>query len=104
MDIAITCPQCGAEVDLAEEDTVFRCLYCGSVLKPTGRNSVQSFFILPRQTPQKVGKALINALQNKALKGFRIVEHCLLYAPYWRVHSMLFQLECIRMTRCSELK
>lgn len=91
MNIAITCPQCGAEVDLAEEDTVFRCLYCGSVLKPTGRNRVQSFFILPRQAPQKVGTALINALQGKTSKKLRIVEHYLLYAPYWRIYSMLFQ-------------
>ncbi len=91
MNIAIVCPQCGAEVDLAEEDTVFRCLYCGSILKPTGRNRVQSFFILPRKTPQKVGIALINALKSKASKEPQIVEHCLLYAPYWRIYSMLFQ-------------
>ena len=82
MDIAIACPQCGAEVDLAEEDTVFRCLYCGSILKPTGRNLVQSFFILPRQTPEKVGKALLDVLHIKASKELRIAECHLLYAPY----------------------
>ena len=91
MNIAITCPQCGAEVDLAEEDTVFRCEYCGLILKPTGRNRVQSFFILPRQTPEKVGNALIRALEGKASKGIHIAEHHLLYAPYWRVNGMLFQ-------------
>ncbi len=91
MNIAITCPQCGAEVDLAEEDTVFRCLYCGSTLKPTGRNQVQSFFISPRETPDKVGKALLRALKTKNSKGLQIAEHHLLYAPYWRVNGMLFQ-------------
>lgn len=91
MNIAISCPQCGAEVDLAEEDTVFRCLYCGSTLKPTGRNEVQSFFIAPRETAQKVGKALLRALQAKSQGGLRIAEHHLLYVPYWRVIGMIFQ-------------
>lgn len=96
MNIAITCPQCGAEVDLAEEDTVFKCLYCDSTLKPTGRNQVQSFFISPRETAEKVGKALLRALQSKASKGLHIAEHNLLYAPYWRVNSMLFQWTFIK--------
>jgi predicted RNA-binding Zn-ribbon protein involved in translation (DUF1610 family) len=91
MNIAITCPQCGAEVDLAEEDTVFRCLYCGSILKPTGRNQVQSFFISPKEPPDKVGKALLRALKTKGSKKLQIAEHHLLYAPYWRVNGMLFQ-------------
>jgi ribosomal protein L37AE/L43A len=91
MEIAITCPQCGAEVDLAEEDTVFRCLYCGSTLKPTGRNRVQSFFISPRETTQKVGRALIHALKAKGPRKLHISEHHLLYAPYWRVNGMIFQ-------------
>jgi ribosomal protein L37AE/L43A len=91
MNIAINCPQCGAEVDLAEEDTVFRCHYCGSTLKPTGRNKVQSFFISPRETAQKVGKALVRALRAKNPKQPHIAEHHLLYAPYWRVTGMIFQ-------------
>jgi ribosomal protein S27E len=91
MDISVECPQCGAEVDLAEEDTVFKCLYCGSILKPTGRNRVQSFFVAPRQSAPKVGKVLIRALNAKLSKHLHIVEHHLLYAPYWRVHGMIFQ-------------
>jgi ribosomal protein S27E len=91
MDIAITCPQCAAEVDLAEEDTVFKCLYCGSILKPTGRNQVQSFFISPRESASKVGKALVRALKGKAMRGLKIAEHQLVYAPYWRVSGMYFQ-------------
>ena len=71
MDIAVTCPQCGAEVDLAEEDTVFKCLYCGSTLKPTGRNQVQSFFISPRENARKVGEALLRALKGKDVRGRR---------------------------------
>ena len=91
MNIAINCPQCGAEVDLAEEDTVFRCRYCGSTLKPTGRNQVQSFFTSPRETAQKVGKALVRALEAKNPKQLHIAEHHLLYIPYWRVTGMIFQ-------------
>ncbi|MFH1490565.1 MAG: hypothetical protein ABII06_16780 [Pseudomonadota bacterium] len=91
MDISITCPQCGAEVELAEEDTVFRCVYCSSTLKPTGRNRVQSFFILPKKKPEEVGTALIRALQGKVSKELSIAGHHLLYAPYWRVAGMLFQ-------------
>jgi DNA-directed RNA polymerase subunit RPC12/RpoP len=91
MNIVITCPQCGAEVDLAEEDTVFRCRYCGSTLKPTGRNQVQSFFISPRETAQKVGKALVRALKTRNPRKLNITEHHLLYAPYWRVTGMIFQ-------------
>ena len=91
MNIAINCPQCGAEVDLAEEDTVFRCRYCGSTLKPTGRNQVQSFFISPRETAQKVGKALLPTLGAKNPKKQNITEHHLLYAPYWRVNGIVFQ-------------
>lgn len=91
MDISVDCPQCGAQVDLAEEDTVFKCLYCGSILKPTGRNRVQSFFISPRETARKVGKVLIRTLNAKLSKHLHIVEHHLLYAPYWRVHGMIFQ-------------
>jgi len=91
MNITITCPQCNAEVELAEEDTVFKCLYCGSILKPTGRNRVQSFFISPKETAQKVGKALLRALKADSSKDLHIGEHYLLYAPYWRVNGMLFQ-------------
>ena len=91
MDISVDCPQCGAEVELAEEDTVFKCLYCGSTLKPTGRNRVQSFFISPREPAHKVGKVLIRALNAKLIRQLRIVEHHLLYAPYWRVNGMIFQ-------------
>jgi ribosomal protein L37AE/L43A len=91
MDISVDCPQCGAEVELAEEDTVFKCLYCGSTLKPTGRNRVQSFFISPREPAHKVGKVLIRALNAKLARQLRIVEHHLLYAPYWRVNGMIFQ-------------
>jgi ribosomal protein S27E len=91
MDIAVTCPQCGAEVPLAEEDTVFKCLYCGSILKPTGRNQIQSFFIAPRENPQDVGKALVRALQGKNVRGVEIAQHYLVYAPYWRVSGMFFQ-------------
>jgi len=91
MNIAITCPQCGAEVELAEEDTVFKCLYCGSILKPTGRNRVQSFFISPKETAHKIGTALLRALKVKNLKDLHIVEHYLFYAPYWRVNGMFFQ-------------
>jgi ribosomal protein L37AE/L43A len=91
MDISVDCPQCGAEVELAEEDTVFKCLYCGSTLKPTGRNRVQSFFISPREPAHKVGRVLIRALNAKLVKQLRIVEHHLLYAPYWRVNGMIFQ-------------
>jgi len=91
MDIAVTCPQCGAEVDLAEEDTVFKCLYCGSILKPTGRNQVQSFFIAPRENVRKVGEALLRALRGKDVRGAEIAQHHLMYAPYWRVSGMFFQ-------------
>jgi hypothetical protein len=91
MDIAVSCPQCGAEVDLAEEDTVFKCLYCGSILKPTGRNRIQSFFIAPRENPQEVGKALLRALRGRNVRGAEILEHQLVYAPYWRVSGMFFQ-------------
>jgi predicted RNA-binding Zn-ribbon protein involved in translation (DUF1610 family) len=91
MNIAITCPQCGADVELAEEDTVFKCLYCGSILKPTGRNRVQSFFISPKETAHKVGIALLRALKANTSKDLHIVERHLLYAPYWRVNGMLFQ-------------
>ena len=68
MDISVDCPQCGAQVDLAEEDTVFKCLYCGSILKPTGRNRVQSFFISPRETARKVGTCV--CYQAEAPSGF----------------------------------
>ncbi len=91
MDIAVTCPQCGAEVDLAEEDTVFKCLYCGSILKPTGRNQVQSFFIAPRENARKVGEALLRALKDKNVRGLEIAGYHLMYAPYWRVSGMFFQ-------------
>jgi len=91
MNIAITCPQCGAEAELAEEDTVFKCLYCGSILKPTGRNRVQSFFILPKETARKIETALLRALQAKDSKKLHIVERYTIYAPYWRVNGMLFQ-------------
>ncbi len=91
MDIAVTCPQCGAEVVLAEEDTVFKCLYCGSILKPTGRNQVQSFFIAPRENTRKVGNALIRALRSKDVLGAELVEQHLVYTPYWRVSGMFFQ-------------
>jgi ribosomal protein S27E len=91
MDIAVTCPQCGAEVDLPEESTVFKCLYCGTILKPTGRNQIQSFFIAPRENARKVGEALIRALRSKDVTGAEIAEQHLVYAPYWRVSGMFFQ-------------
>jgi ribosomal protein L37AE/L43A len=90
MDITLNCPQCGGEVDLAEDDSVFRCGYCGSVLKPTGRNEVQSFFFPPKGTLQQVAEAVAKAFQKRG-RSIRITESHLLYAPYWRVRGLLFQ-------------
>lgn len=90
MDIVLNCPQCGAEVDLAEDAHVFRCRYCSSILKPTGRNEIQSFFFPPRNTPEQAAGSLDQALRGK-MPSFRIKSNLLVYAPYWRVQGMLFQ-------------
>lgn len=91
MQIALTCPQCGGQVELAEDASVFHCTFCDSTLKPTGRNEVQSFFFPPKGNKETVGRALVNALWEK--KGMRasIAESSLVYAPFWRVKGMLFQ-------------
>lgn len=90
MDIVLKCPQCGAEVSLEEDASVFRCEYCESTLMPTGRNEVQSFFFPPKGTREQVGKALLKALAKK--KGsFKMKRAHLVYAPYWRVKGLLFQ-------------
>ena len=65
MEIVLSCPQCGAEVDLNEDASVFRCRYCDSTLKPTGRNEVESFFFPPKGTTAQVGKALVLALSKQ---------------------------------------
>ena len=62
MEIFLHCPQCGAEVNMAEDASVFRCAYCQSHLKPVGRSAVQSFFISPNETREMVGEALENVL------------------------------------------
>ena len=90
MDIVLTCPQCGGTVDLDEDASVFRCRYCDSVLKPTGRNEVQSFFFPPKGTKEQVGKALLSALRKK-MGLVRLGAAFLVYAPYWRVRGLLFQ-------------
>lgn len=90
MDIVLNCPQCGAEVGLAEDDSVFRCNYCHSVLKPTGRNEVQSFYLPPKGTKERVGAALKKALSER-VGSVSIEEAYLVYAPFWRVRGLLFQ-------------
>ena len=90
MDIVLKCPQCAAEVSLAEDASVFHCDYCESVLMPTGRNEVQSFFFPPKGTKEQVGRALLKALEKK-IGPFKIEKAALLYAPYWRVKGLLFQ-------------
>ena len=91
MQIAVACPQCGGEVELEEDASVFHCTFCDSTLKPTGRNEVQSFFFPPKGNKEAIGKALLKAFWEK--KGIRasIVESSLAYAPFWRVKGMLFQ-------------
>ncbi len=91
MQIALTCPQCGGEVELSEDASVFHCSFCESTLKPTGRNEVQSFYFPAKGNTDSVGKALLKALRQK--KGIRasIMKSDLAYAPFWRVKGMLFQ-------------
>jgi hypothetical protein len=60
------------------------------VLKPTGRNEVQSFFFPPRGTKEQVAKALYKALREKRA-SIQIGSAQLAYAPYWRVRGLLFQ-------------
>ena len=91
MDIILNCPQCSAEVSLAEDASVFRCEFCDSVLMPTGRNEVQSFFFPPKGTKAQVGKALLKALAKKKMGRLQIKDADLVYAPYWRVVGLLFQ-------------
>lgn len=91
MEIALNCPQCAGEVGLDEDASVFSCQYCGSVLKPTGRDGVQSFFFPPKGTKEQVGKALLRAIEKKTARPFAIQAAYLAYAPYWRVRGLLFQ-------------
>lgn len=90
MDIVLNCPQCSAEVNLEEDASVFRCQYCNSVLMPTGRNEVQSFFFPPKGTRDQVGNALLKALARK-MGPVDMTRDYLVYAPYWRVKGLLFQ-------------
>jgi ribosomal protein L37AE/L43A len=90
MEIVLNCPQCGAEVDLNEDASVFRCHYCDSTLKPTGRNEVESFFFPPKGTAAQVGKALADAVLKQG-KRIRVIGGQILYAPYWRVRGQVFQ-------------
>ncbi|MBW1925255.1 MAG: hypothetical protein JRJ35_17540 [Deltaproteobacteria bacterium] len=90
MEIALDCPQCGGLVNLDEDDFVFRCEYCDTVLKPTGRNDVQSFFFPPKGTLAQVGRALLKAYAKKG-KRVRVRDPRLVYAPYWRVRGLLFE-------------
>ncbi len=90
MEIVLSCPQCGAEVDLNEDASVFRCRYCDSTLKPTGRNEVESFFFPPKGTMAQVGKALVDTLWKQG-RGIRVIGGQILYAPYWRVRGQIFQ-------------
>ena len=90
MEIVLNCPQCGAEVDLNEDASVFRCRYCDSTLKPTGRNEVESFFFPPKGTTAQVGKALAHALSKQG-RRIRVTGGQVLYAPYWRVRGQVFQ-------------
>jgi ribosomal protein L37AE/L43A len=90
MEIVLSCPQCGAEVALNEDASVFRCRYCDSTLKPTGRNEVESFFFPPKGTVTRVAKALADAL-GKQGRRIRVIGGQILYAPYWRVKGQVFQ-------------
>jgi predicted RNA-binding Zn-ribbon protein involved in translation (DUF1610 family) len=90
MEIVLNCPQCGAEVDLNEDASVFRCHYCDSTLKPTGRNEVESYFFPPKGTAAQVGKVLVDALWKQG-RGIRVIGGQILYAPYWRVKGQIFQ-------------
>jgi hypothetical protein len=91
MDIILNCPQCSAEVSLEEDASVFRCQFCDSVLMPTGRNEVQSFFFPPKGTKAQVGEALLKALARKQMGRMQMGDAELVYAPYWRVAGLLFQ-------------
>jgi ribosomal protein L37AE/L43A len=91
MEIALTCPQCGSQVGLEEDASVFHCQYCGSMLKPTGRNEVQSFFFPPRGSKEQVEEALKATLAGKGGRPLNLQDATLLYAPYWKVKGLLFQ-------------
>jgi DNA-directed RNA polymerase subunit RPC12/RpoP len=90
MKIFLNCPQCGAEVNMEEDASAFRCEFCTSKLKPVGRKEVQSFYIAPNSTKETVGTALVNVL-NRRIGRFKLKQAWLGYAPYWRVQGLLFQ-------------
>jgi ribosomal protein L37AE/L43A len=86
----MSCPQCGGEVDLNEDASVFRCRYCDSTLKPVGRNEVESFLFLPKGSVLQVGKAIVKTLSKQG-RHVRVTDGQILYAPYWRVRGQVFQ-------------
>jgi DNA-directed RNA polymerase subunit RPC12/RpoP len=101
MKIFLNCPQCGAEVNMEEDASAFRCEFCTSKLKPVGRKEVQSFYIAPNSTKETVGTALVNVL-NRRIGRFKLKQAWLGYAPYWRVQGLLFQWSFGRRSREEE--
>ncbi|MBF0496607.1 MAG: hypothetical protein HQK58_08550 [Deltaproteobacteria bacterium] len=93
MDLIIStnCPQCSADLDLAEETGGFHCAYCGSSLYPTGRQGVRRYYLAPREDPARLEKALVQALSRVGVRRAQMTGLKTVFAPYWRVKGTAYR-------------
>ncbi|MBF0549230.1 MAG: hypothetical protein HQK60_01720 [Deltaproteobacteria bacterium] len=93
MDLVVStnCPQCSAELDLAEEASAFHCAYCGSSLYLAGRQGVRQYYLAPRDDPARLEKALVQALSRVGVPRAKMTGLKTVFAPYWRVKGTAYR-------------
>ena len=91
MKIEVSCPQCGGRIDFDEKSFVIRCDFCGSTLHLVGKDQVCHFRLKPRHDHRKASAYLSALLQKKLGPDVSVLKIKLVYAPYWRIHGMVFR-------------
>ncbi len=91
MQIQVNCPQCGGKIDFDEKSFVIRCDFCGSTLHLVGKDQICHFRLKPKWNRKEAAFYFSRLLARKFGKSAELLNLKLIYAPYWRIHGMVFR-------------
>lgn len=94
LHVEISCPQCGGNNRFPETAHVFRCDFCASALHITGGQGVLTYALAPKHAPEAARTQIEQVAAEHGLGNVGKIRPRLIYFPYWRIRSMVFNWLC----------
>ncbi len=97
--IGVTCPGCGADLELQSDFFVLQCEHCGSVLRIIMPEAPPAYMIPPGKDDREIRFLLDRHLKTHGLPltgtGFSLRR---VYYPYWKTDAVLLKVKETRQT------